>query len=275
MTDLQIEGVDPIYNESEAFKTDTTTNNNHGLENGGEAESEVEEGPCIDIIINNVVCTFSTRCHLNLRTVAMEGVNVEYKREQGMCNMRIRRPYTTASIWSSGKITCTGATSEPYAKIAARKFARQLQKIGFDVKFSNFKIVNVLGTCSLPFKIKVADFARKYPREVSYEPELHPGATYKISDPKATLKIFTTGSITVTAPCVANVQSAIEHIFPLVVEFKAAKAEISEDILMKEARFIQKQRVIKPKRPITKFDEDLEYEDDWDSSDSEYDSDQD
>lgn len=56
--------------------------------------------------------------------------------------------------------------SEPFAKIAARKFARQLQKIGFDVRFSNFKVVNVLGTCSLPFKIKVADFARKYPREV-------------------------------------------------------------------------------------------------------------
>lgn len=32
----------------------------------------------------------------------------------------------------------------------------------------------------------------------SYEPELHPGVTYKIKDPKATLKIFSTGSITVT-----------------------------------------------------------------------------
>ena len=33
---------------------------------------------------------------------------------------------------------------------------------------------------------------------LSYEPELHPGATYRIKEPKATLKIFTTGSITVT-----------------------------------------------------------------------------
>lgn len=32
----------------------------------------------------------------------------------------------------------------------------------------------------------------------SYEPELHPGVTYRIKDPKATLKIFSTGSITVT-----------------------------------------------------------------------------
>ena len=33
---------------------------------------------------------------------------------------------------------------------------------------------------------------------LSYEPELHPGATYKIKELKATLKIFTTGSITIT-----------------------------------------------------------------------------
>lgn len=32
----------------------------------------------------------------------------------------------------------------------------------------------------------------------SYEPELHPGVTYKLKEPKATLKIFSTGSVTVT-----------------------------------------------------------------------------
>lgn len=31
-----------------------------------------------------------------------------------------------------------------------------------------------------------------------YEPELHPGVTYKIKRYRATLKIFSTGSITVT-----------------------------------------------------------------------------
>ncbi|XP_017468491.1 PREDICTED: uncharacterized protein LOC108360636 [Rhagoletis zephyria] len=29
-----------------------------------------------------------------------------------MLSMKLRRPYTTASIWSSGRITCIGATSE-------------------------------------------------------------------------------------------------------------------------------------------------------------------
>lgn len=38
----------------------------------------------------------------------------------------------------------------------------------------------------------------KFEYAFSYEPELHPGVTYRIKDPKATLKIFSTGSITVT-----------------------------------------------------------------------------
>ena len=59
----------------------------------------------------------------------------------------------------------------------------------------------------------------------SYELELHPGVTYKCKNPKATLKIFSTGSVTVTAPSVANVQRAVEHIYPLVEAFQKQKTK--------------------------------------------------
>lgn len=123
---------------------------------------ETEEAPEIDIIINNVVCSFSVRCHLNLRQIALTGVNVEFRRENGMVTMKLRRPYTTASIWSSGRITCTGATSEAQAKVAARRYARCLQKLGFKAKFHNFRVVNVLGTCTMPFAIKITAFSQKH-----------------------------------------------------------------------------------------------------------------
>lgn len=84
------------------------------------------------------------------------------------------------------------------AKIAARRYARLLQKLGFNSKFRNFRVVNVLGTCSMPWAIKIVNFSERYKQEASYEPELHPGVTYKLRTPKATLKIFSTGSITVT-----------------------------------------------------------------------------
>ncbi|XP_037084676.1 TATA box-binding protein-like 1 [Pollicipes pollicipes] len=187
--------------------------------------AQQDDEPVIDIVINNVVSSFSVSCHLDLKHIALNGHNVEYRRENGMVTMKLRRPYTTASMWSSGKITCTGSTSEAEAKVAARRVARYLQKqLDYQVRFRNFRVVNVLGTCTMPFSIKIADFSQKYPRIACYEPELHPGVTYRVNHLKATLKVFSTGSITVTAPSVSAVQQAIEHIFPLVYEFRKDKS---------------------------------------------------
>ncbi len=38
----------------------------------------------LDIIVSNVVSVFRTRCHLNLRTIGLEGTNVIYKPEMGV-----------------------------------------------------------------------------------------------------------------------------------------------------------------------------------------------
>lgn len=189
--------------------------------------------PLIDILINNVVCSFSVGCHLNLRQIALNGHNVEFRRESGMVTMKLRKPNVTASVWSSGKITCTGATSEEDARKGARRIARVIQRLGFNTKFRKMRIVNVLGSCSMPFEIKINAFSQHY-REAEYEPELHPGVTYRFKNLKATLKIFSTGRITVTAPSVPNVQSAIEHIYPLVFDFRKEFAS-KEDMLRKRS----------------------------------------
>ena len=78
-----------------------------------------------------------------------------------MVSMKLRYPKVTASIWSSGKITVTGATSEEDSKKGARRIARILQNLGFKVKFSSYRIVNVLGTVSLPFGIKITHFTEQ------------------------------------------------------------------------------------------------------------------
>uniref|UniRef100_A0A8C9WG62 TATA box-binding protein-like 1 n=1 Tax=Scleropages formosus TaxID=113540 RepID=A0A8C9WG62_SCLFO len=156
----------------------------------------------LDIIITNVVAVFRTRCHLNLRTIAREGSNVIYKPEVGKVLMKLRKPRITASIWSSGKIICTGATSEEEAKLGARRLARCLQKLGFKVKFTDYKVVNVLAVCTMPFQIQLIEFTKNNRPIASYEPELHPAASYRIKNLKATVQIFSTGSITVTGTSV-------------------------------------------------------------------------
>ncbi|XP_013388598.1 TATA box-binding protein-like protein 1 [Lingula anatina] len=187
---------------------------------------------------------------------------------RNMVSMKIRHPKATASIWSSGKITCTGATSEEEAKKAGRKVARALQKLGFNVKFASFRVVNVLATCILPFAIRIQTFSDENRNNASYEPELHPGVTYKIKDPKATLKVFSTGSITVTAPRVSNVQSAIEHVYPLVYEHKMYKPPSSVKTLPEAAVEVSGPTKIKRKKPKITKSIDLDEEDECSSFES-------
>jgi transcription initiation factor TFIID TATA-box-binding protein len=39
-----------------------------------------------------------------------------------------------------GKIVCTGAKDTELSLLAAKKYARTIQKVGFDVKFKDFKV---------------------------------------------------------------------------------------------------------------------------------------
>ena len=63
--------------------------------------------------------------------------------------MRIREPKSTALVFASGKMVVTGTKSEDEAKLAARKFARIIQKLGFEAQFTDFKIQVRAGVCRL------------------------------------------------------------------------------------------------------------------------------
>src|SRR5882672_5357457 len=69
--------------------------------------------------------------------------------------MRIRDPKTTALIFASGKMVVTGAKSEDDSKLAARKYARIIQKLGFPAQFKDFKIQNIVGSCDVKFPIRL------------------------------------------------------------------------------------------------------------------------
>lgn len=53
----------------------------------------------------------------------------------------------------------------------------------------------------------------------SYEPEIHPAVTYRMPEFKATFKIFSTGSVTLTCPVLARIPEAIKKIYPMVLDF--------------------------------------------------------
>lgn len=92
--------------------------------------------------LQNIVSTAKLNAQLDLYKIGLEGRNVEYKPKRfAAAIMRIREPKTTALIFRSGKMVCTGAKSEQDSKTAAKNYAKQLRKIGNpDVKLSEFMI---------------------------------------------------------------------------------------------------------------------------------------
>jgi len=135
--------------------------------------------------------------------------------------MRIREPKTTALIFASGKMVCTGAKSEENSRLAARKYARIVQKLGFDAKFTEFTIQNIVGSCDVKFPIRLEKLAYAHAHYSSYEPELFPGLIYRMVEPKIVLLIFVSGKIVLTgAKYRHQIYTAFNTIYPVLEQFK-------------------------------------------------------
>ncbi|KAF1868142.1 hypothetical protein Lal_00018658 [Lupinus albus] len=200
----------------------------------------------------NIVSTVNLDCKLDLKTIALQARNAEYNPKArwltargshlvgsarvGIHNltltsdssarfaaviMRIREPKTTALIFASGKMVCTGAKSEAQSKLAARKYARIIQKLGFPAKFKDFKIQNIVGSCDVKFPIRLEGLAYSHGAFSSYEPELFPGLIYRMKQPKIVLLIFVSGKIVLTGAKVRDeTYTAFENIYPVLTEFR-------------------------------------------------------
>ncbi|KAG0035984.1 TATA-box-binding protein [Podila clonocystis] len=164
--------------------------------------------------LQNIVATVNLDCRLDLKTIALHARNAEY-------NPKIREPKTTALIFASGKMVVTGAKSEDDSKLASRKYARIIQKLGFPAKFTDFKIQNIVGSCDVKFPIRLEGLAFSHGPFTSYEPELFPGLIYRMVKPKIVLLIFVSGKIVLTGAKVREeIYQAFEAIYPVLTEFR-------------------------------------------------------
>jgi transcription initiation factor TFIID TATA-box-binding protein len=135
--------------------------------------------------------------------------------------------------------TCrAGGKSEKLCRLASRKYARIVQKLGFpDVKFRDFKVQNIVASVDVKFPIRLEGLAYEHDdyssvhtcpiapdhsstraivgecrvltlccpssslfccSAVQYEPELFPGLIYRMVAPKIVLLIFVSGKVVLT-----------------------------------------------------------------------------
>ena len=187
--------------------------------------------------IVNIVSMVNLRVPLNLKLIALKCRNSEYNPSRiNAVIMRIKEPKAAALIFNSGIITVLGARDKEKSKQAAKIFAKQIKNLGYEAKFSDFKIVNIVATCDLGFPIKLTQLNIKINYMLSknkstndedekspchYEPEVFPGLIYHMTKPELTLLIFQSGKMNfVGAKNKDDIYEALQKIYPLLCKFK-------------------------------------------------------
>ncbi|KAF9043723.1 hypothetical protein BDZ89DRAFT_1197071 [Hymenopellis radicata] len=109
---------------------------------------------------------------------AVEGIVLTLHNIGGIINLERRLDLKTIALHA--RHAKYNPKSEDDSRLASRKYARIVQKLGFDAKFSEFKIQNIVGSCDV----------NSHGQLSSYEPELFPGLIYHMIKPKVVLLIF-------------------------------------------------------------------------------------
>ncbi len=153
-----------------------------------------------EIHMQNVVATFNLGVdHLDLSKLACSTSFVEYNPKKfAAATARIRFPRTTALIFASGNMVCTGAKDEIRARLAGWKYVYILRKNGFKVNFCNFRIQNLVASLNVGNLLKLEELSVAYGACAGYEPDLFPGLILRIESPKVVYLCFRSGRIVIT-----------------------------------------------------------------------------
>jgi len=149
--------------------------------------------------IVNIVVSSSLEHTIPLEKMAATLSNTEYNPEQfpGLV-IRIKDPKTSALIFSSGKIVCTGARSIQKVEESIQKIIEILQKIGIKITIKpKITIQNMVASGSVGMELNLNSLAMKLPN-TEYEPEQFPGLVYKLIEAKATFLLFSNGKVVCT-----------------------------------------------------------------------------
>jgi transcription initiation factor TFIID TATA-box-binding protein len=112
--------------------------------------------------------------------------------------MRIKNPKTSALIFSSGKVVCTGAKSISKVKESIQKIIENLRKIRIKIKVKpKINIQNMVASGTINMDLNLNSLAMKL-ENTEYEPEQFPGLVYKLPGTRATFLLFSNGKIVCT-----------------------------------------------------------------------------
>jgi len=151
----------------------------------------------------NIVVSTSLQHDVPLEKMAATLSNTEYNPEQfpGLV-IRIKEPKTTALIFSSGNVVCTGAKTMEEVDKSIKKIIKTLEKINIKIKIEpKINVQNIVASGNVGMDLNLNVLAMKLPN-TEYEPEQFPGLVYKLGgkegSDRATFLLFSNGKIVCT-----------------------------------------------------------------------------
>lgn len=152
-----------------------------------------------DVEVVNIVVSTSLGQDIPLEKMAATLSNTEYNPEQfpGLV-IRIKDPKTSALIFSSGNVVCTGARSLPKVDESIQKIIESLEKIGIKITIKpQINIQNIVASGNIGKDLNLNTLAMKLDN-TEYEPEQFPGLVFKLREAKATFLLFSNGKVVCT-----------------------------------------------------------------------------
>ncbi len=152
-----------------------------------------------EIKIVNIVASASLEHDIPLIKLAEALPNTEYNPEQfpGLV-LRIKEPKTSALVFSSGKVVCTGAKSMNKLNESIKQIVKHIGKIGIKIRIKpKIKVQNMVASGKVGMDLNLNELAIKL-ENTEYEPEQFPGLVYKLPGTRATFLLFSNGKIVCT-----------------------------------------------------------------------------
>ncbi len=178
-----------------------------------------------EISVVNIVVSTSLEKDIPLEKMAATLSNTEYNPEQfpGLV-LRIKEPKTSALIFSSGKVVCTGAKTMEEVEESINSIIKSLRKLNIVVTIKpSIKVQNIVASGNVGMDLNLNMLGVKLPN-TEYEPEQFPGLVHKLKGTNATFLLFSNGKVVCTGTkSEQEVQDVLNRLIEILKKIMAEK----------------------------------------------------
>ena len=138
------------------------------------------------VVVKNCVATAYFGTELDLVELSWKQHGEFNPTSFAAAKFRLRCPSTTALVFASGMVVCTGAPSEHSAYVAMMKYYQMVVAIAPWATCLNVRIENIVGTAYLGYSVDLRKVFERL-QEIGcmntiYDPELFPGLRMSLKD---------------------------------------------------------------------------------------------